>query len=129
MRILSWFTLPRRASRSRRFDLEELDRHLLAGHVLQKRDDRQDFIVTQSDRLLVDVRHLGRKGFGLADVLVVLIDVGLRLGQALVEEVPCQLGPNALQIRTPTFDGSNRMAQGALTLAEKDLLPDRSHVL
>ena len=113
----------------RRFDLGQIHRDFFSGHTLQERDHRQDLIIAKPDGLLIDVRHLGREELRAPDVLIVHVDVGLRLGQALIDELSRELGPDTFKVRTAAFTRAYCMAQRALAFAEKDLLPNAGQVL
>src|SRR6476469_9043635 len=85
----------RRWSLPRHFELGWIHGNRLSAHLLQERDDGQDFILRQTDGVLVDVGHAGRIFLGQPFVSVVQVNVGLRLRQAFENEFTAELGADA----------------------------------
>src|ERR671910_3747971 len=122
--------LDRRLRRlSRHFKLRRIYRDRLTAHLLEKGDDRQDFVLRESDRVLINVGHPSRIFLGRPFMAVIQIDVGLRLRQTFENEFAAQLGADPLQIRAPgRLARAYGMAERTLSLAEEDFLTNRGHV-
>ncbi len=60
---------------------------------------------------------------------IVEVDVGLRLGQTLIQEFPTKFGADPLKIRTTRrFTRADRMAERALAFAKENRLANGCHV-
>src|SRR5690606_10373087 len=97
----------------------------LAAHLLQEGNNRENFVLREANRVLIDVRHPGRILLRHPLVAIIQIEVGLRLRQAFEDELAGEFRADTFEVRaTGRFARANRVAERALPLAEEDLLPD-----
>src|SRR5215831_12098336 len=119
----------RRGGRLLHFELRRTDRNRFAAHLLQKCDHRENLVLRQPDRVLVDVGHPGRILFRQPFMPIVEIDVCLWLRQTFENEFATELGTDTFEVRTAGgFAWTDGMTERTLTFAEEDLLADRRHI-
>ena len=80
-------------------NLGRADSDRLSAHLLKERDDRQNLIFGQTDRILVDVRHARRIFLRLPLMTEIQINVCLRLREAFVDKLPASVWRRCLSSR------------------------------